>query len=90
VAKLFFTGFLTGFIACGAMIVLRHYDSYHHMAPEHNHLVRDEWVDRFGHGGTPDHVREKVREFIASGNDEFTIVPCGESKKATWKASHEM
>lgn len=50
------------------------------MGPEHG---PDEWVDRFGLGGTPDDVREKVREFIASGIDEFTIVPCGESKKAT-------
>ncbi|HTN73501.1 MAG TPA: LLM class flavin-dependent oxidoreductase [Methylomirabilota bacterium] len=60
-----------------------HYDSYHHMGPEHNHLVRDEWVDRFGLGGTADHVCEKVREFIAAGIDELTIVPCGEPKKAT-------
>ena len=59
----------------------QHYDTYHHMGPEHNHLVREEWVDRFGLAGTPDQVREKVRQFIAAGIDELTIAPCGESKK---------
>ena len=32
-----------------ALLRLReHYDTYHHMGPEHNYLVREEWVDRFG------------------------------------------
>jgi 5,10-methylenetetrahydromethanopterin reductase len=60
----------------------QHYDAYHHMGPEHNHLVREEWVDRFALAGAPDQVREKVRQFIAAGIDELTIAPCGESKKA--------
>jgi alkanesulfonate monooxygenase SsuD/methylene tetrahydromethanopterin reductase-like flavin-dependent oxidoreductase (luciferase family) len=25
----------------------QHYDTYHHMGPEHSHLVRDAWVERF-------------------------------------------
>jgi 5,10-methylenetetrahydromethanopterin reductase len=60
----------------------QHYDTYHHMGPEHNHLVRDEWVDRFALAGTADEVRAKVRKFIAAGIDELTIVPSGESKQA--------
>ena len=67
-----------------ALVRLReHYDTYHHMGPEHNYLVRDEWVDRFALAGTPDEVKEKVNQFIAAGIDELTIVPCGESKPAT-------
>lgn len=65
-----------------ALLQLRqHYDTYHHMGPEHNHLVREKWVDRFALAGTAEVVRAKVREFIAAGIDELTIVPCGESKK---------
>ena len=67
-----------------ALVRLRqHYDTYHHMGPEHNHLVREEWVDRFALAGAPDQVREKVRQFIAAGIDELTIAPCGRSKKTT-------
>ena len=58
------------------------YDTYHHMGPEHNHLVRETWVDRFALAGTAEEVRAKVREYIDAGIDELTIVPCGESKKA--------
>lgn len=61
----------------------QHYDTYHHMGPEHNHLVREEWVERFALAGTPDQVREKVQKFIAAGIDELTIVPCGDSKQMT-------
>jgi alkanesulfonate monooxygenase SsuD/methylene tetrahydromethanopterin reductase-like flavin-dependent oxidoreductase (luciferase family) len=67
-----------------ALVRLRqHYDTYHHMGPEHNHLVREEWVERFALAGAPDQVREKVRQFIAAGIDELTIAPCGRSKKTT-------
>jgi 5,10-methylenetetrahydromethanopterin reductase len=69
----------------------QHYDNYHHMGPEHNHLVREDWVDRFALAGTPDQVRAKVREFIAAGIDELTIAPCGDSKKATLASfAHEV
>jgi 5,10-methylenetetrahydromethanopterin reductase len=61
----------------------RHYDTYHHMGPEHGHLVREEWVERFALAGTPSEVRDKVHQYIAAGIDELTIVPCGESKPAT-------
>jgi 5,10-methylenetetrahydromethanopterin reductase len=61
----------------------RHYDTYHHMGPEHNHLVREQWVDRFGLAGTPDVVRDKVKQYVAAGIDEITIIPCGPSKLAT-------
>jgi len=65
-----------------ALLRLRqHYDSYHHMGPEHNHLVREEWVDRFALAGNAEEVRAKVQKFIAAGIDELTIAPCGESKK---------
>jgi alkanesulfonate monooxygenase SsuD/methylene tetrahydromethanopterin reductase-like flavin-dependent oxidoreductase (luciferase family) len=64
-------------------ILRRHYDTYHHMEPEHGHLVRDEWVERFALAGTPERVRERVRQYIAAGIDELTVVPCGESKEAT-------
>ena len=75
-----------------ALLRLRqHYDNYHHMGQEHNHLVRKDWVDRFALAGTPEQVRAKVREFIAAGIDEFTIVPCGESKQATLTSfAHEV
>ncbi len=82
--RLYSRGELHDEVDRNALVRLRqHYDTYHHMGPEHNHLVREEWVDRFGLAGTPDQVREKVRQFIAAGIDELTIAPCGESKKAT-------
>jgi 5,10-methylenetetrahydromethanopterin reductase len=61
----------------------QHYDTYHHMGPEHDHLVREEWVNRFALAGTTEEVREKVHQYIGAGIDELTIVPCGESKTAT-------
>jgi alkanesulfonate monooxygenase SsuD/methylene tetrahydromethanopterin reductase-like flavin-dependent oxidoreductase (luciferase family) len=61
----------------------QHYDTYHHMGPEHAHLVREEWVQRFALAGTPGEVKDKVQQYIAAGIDELTIVPCGESKPAT-------
>jgi 5,10-methylenetetrahydromethanopterin reductase len=61
----------------------QYYDTYHHMGPEHNHLVREEWVERFALAGTAEQVREKVRWYIDAGIDELTIVPCGRSKQAT-------
>ena len=38
----------------------QHYDTYHHMGPEHSYLVRDDWVDRFAIAGTAEQVRDKV------------------------------
>jgi 5,10-methylenetetrahydromethanopterin reductase len=64
-------------------LLRRHYDTYHHMGPEHNDLVREEWVERFALAGTPDEVRDKVKQYIAAGIDELTIVACGRSKLAT-------
>jgi 5,10-methylenetetrahydromethanopterin reductase len=58
----------------------QHYDTYHHMESIHNHLVREEWVDRFAIVGAPNQVRDKVKEIIDAGVDELTIVPCGASK----------
>ena len=51
------------------------------MGPEHSHLVRDEWVDRFAVAGTPDEVREQVRKIVQSDIDELTIIPFGKSKE---------
>lgn len=69
----------------------REYDTYHHMDAAHNYLVRDQWVERFALAGTADPVQRKVREFIAAGIDELTIIPCGGSKQATLKAfAHEV
>ena len=33
--------------------------------------------------GRPAQVKEKVREYIAAGIDELTIIPCGRSKQTT-------
>jgi alkanesulfonate monooxygenase SsuD/methylene tetrahydromethanopterin reductase-like flavin-dependent oxidoreductase (luciferase family) len=63
----------------------QHYDTYHHMGPEHSHLVRDEWVDRFAVAGTPEQVRESVREILRAGMDELTIIPFGKSKASVIK-----
>jgi 5,10-methylenetetrahydromethanopterin reductase len=63
----------------------QHYDTYHHMGPEHSHLVRDEWVDRFAVAGTPDEVREQVRKILQSDIGELTIIPFGESKETVLK-----
>ena len=59
-----------------------HYDTYHHMGPEHSFLVRDEWVDRFAVAGTVEQVREKVRALLPGGMTELTIIPFGPSKEA--------
>ena len=59
------------------------YDTYRHMDAAHSYLVRDQWLERFALAGTAERVREKVREFIAAGIDELTIIPCGPSKLAT-------
>jgi alkanesulfonate monooxygenase SsuD/methylene tetrahydromethanopterin reductase-like flavin-dependent oxidoreductase (luciferase family) len=58
----------------------QHYDTYHHMESTHNRLVREEWADRFALAGTPNQVRDKVKEIIDTGVDELTIIPCGSSK----------
>jgi alkanesulfonate monooxygenase SsuD/methylene tetrahydromethanopterin reductase-like flavin-dependent oxidoreductase (luciferase family) len=63
----------------------QHYDTYHHMGPEHSHLVRDEWVDRFAVAGTPEQVRESMREILRAGMDELTIIPFGKSKASVIK-----
>ncbi|MBI4528030.1 MAG: LLM class flavin-dependent oxidoreductase [Deltaproteobacteria bacterium] len=57
------------------------YDTYHHMGPEHSHLVREEWVDRFAVAGTPEQVQERIRNVIKLGVDEITIIPFGDSKE---------
>jgi alkanesulfonate monooxygenase SsuD/methylene tetrahydromethanopterin reductase-like flavin-dependent oxidoreductase (luciferase family) len=59
----------------------REYDTYHHMDAAHNHLVREEWVKNYALSGTPEQAREKVRQFIAAGIDELTIIPCGNSRR---------
>lgn len=63
----------------------QHYDTYHHMGPEHSHLVRDQWVDRFAVAGTPDEVREQVRKILRSDIGELTIIPFGKSKETVLK-----
>jgi 5,10-methylenetetrahydromethanopterin reductase len=63
----------------------QHYDTYHHMGPEHSHLVRDEWVDRFAVAGSPEEVREKVRSILQSDIGELTIIPFGKSKESVIK-----
>jgi len=63
----------------------QYYDTYHHMGPEHSHLVRDEWVDRFAVAGTPDEVREQVRKILQSDIGELTIIPFGKSKETVLK-----
>jgi alkanesulfonate monooxygenase SsuD/methylene tetrahydromethanopterin reductase-like flavin-dependent oxidoreductase (luciferase family) len=60
----------------------QHYDTYHHMGTEHSYLVRDEWVDRFAVAGTPDEVREQVRNLLQHEIGELTIIPFGRSKEA--------
>lgn len=59
----------------------QHYDTYHHMGPEHAYLVRDEWVDRFAVAGTPKEAREQVRKLMRHDIGELTIIPFGESKE---------
>lgn len=63
----------------------QHCDTYHHMGPEHSHLVRDEWVDRFPVAGTPDEVREQVCKILHSDIGELTIIPFGKSKETVLK-----
>ena len=63
----------------------RHYDTYRHMGPEHSHLVRDQWVDRFAVAGTPDEVSEQVRTILRSDIGELTIIPFGKSKETVLK-----
>ncbi len=63
----------------------KEYNMYHHMGPQHSHLVREQWVDQFAIAGTPDQVREKVRTIIRSGVDEIGIVPFGKSKESVVK-----
>lgn len=60
----------------------QHYDTYHHMGAEHSYLVRDEWVDRFAVAGTPDEVRQQVRNLLQQEIGELTIIPFGRSKEA--------
>jgi alkanesulfonate monooxygenase SsuD/methylene tetrahydromethanopterin reductase-like flavin-dependent oxidoreductase (luciferase family) len=38
-------------------------------------------VENYALSGAPPQVREKVREFIAAGIDELTIIPCGSSRR---------
>jgi alkanesulfonate monooxygenase SsuD/methylene tetrahydromethanopterin reductase-like flavin-dependent oxidoreductase (luciferase family) len=60
----------------------QHYDTYHHMGPEHSHLVRDEWVERFALAGTPEEVRQQVEKLLQFDVGELTIIPFGESKES--------
>jgi hypothetical protein len=59
------------------------------MGPEHAHLVRDEWVDRFAIAGTPSEVRNKVRGILQSDIGELTIIPFGNSKEYVIKTFAE-
>ena len=59
------------------------YNTYRHMDAAHGYLVRDEWLDRFALAGNADYLRAKVQEFVATGIDELTIIPCGPSKQTT-------
>lgn len=61
--------------------VWKEYNMYHHMGPEHDHLVREEWIDRYAIAGTPEEVRTKVSDIFRAGADEIGIVPFGESKE---------
>jgi 5,10-methylenetetrahydromethanopterin reductase len=60
----------------------RHYDTYHHMGPEHSHLVRDDWVERFALAGTAEEVRQQVEKLLQFDIGELTIIPFGESKES--------
>ena len=60
----------------------QHYDTYHHMGPEHSHLVRDEWVERFALAGTPEEVRRQVENLLQYDIGELTIIPFGQSKQS--------
>lgn len=57
------------------------YDTYRHMDAVHSHLLRDEWLGSFALAGTPEQVRAKVKNYIAAGIDELTIIPCGNSRR---------
>ena len=58
----------------------KHYDTYHHMGPEHSYLVRDEWVERFAIAGTAEEVVGQVRKLLTYDIGELTIIPFGKSK----------
>ncbi|MGH9847042.1 MAG: hypothetical protein ACREEM_50755 [Blastocatellia bacterium] len=60
----------------------QHYDTYHHMGPEHSHLVRDEWVERFAIAGSPAKVLDQVRRLLEFDIGELTIIPFGASKES--------
>ena len=62
-----------------------YYDTYHHMGPEHSHLVRDEWVERFALAGTPEEVRKQVEKLLPYDLGELTIIPFGKSKELVLK-----
>lgn len=55
------------------------------MGPEHAHLVRDVWVDRFAVAGSADEVRDKVRSLLQLDIGELTIIPFGKSKESVIK-----
>jgi alkanesulfonate monooxygenase SsuD/methylene tetrahydromethanopterin reductase-like flavin-dependent oxidoreductase (luciferase family) len=59
----------------------QHYDTYHHMGPEHSHLVRDEWVERFALAGTVEEVRDQVKKLLRYDIGELTIIPFGKSSR---------
>ncbi|MBI4526252.1 MAG: LLM class flavin-dependent oxidoreductase [Deltaproteobacteria bacterium] len=60
----------------------KEYNMYHHFEPQHSHLVREEWIDRYSIAGNPEQVREKIRAIIRAGVDEIGLVPFGRSKEA--------
>lgn len=60
----------------------QHYDTYHHMGPEHSHLVRDQWVERFALAGTPEEVRRQIEKLLPYDIGELTIIPFGQSKES--------
>jgi hypothetical protein len=51
------------------------------MGPEHSHLVRDEWVERFAIAGTSNEVRRQVEKLLQFDISELTIIPFGKSKE---------
>ena len=59
----------------------QHYDTYHHMGPEHSHLVRDAWVERFAVAGDAAEVRNQVERLLQFDIGELTIIPFGKSKE---------
>jgi alkanesulfonate monooxygenase SsuD/methylene tetrahydromethanopterin reductase-like flavin-dependent oxidoreductase (luciferase family) len=59
----------------------KEYNMYHHFEPQHSHLVREQWIDRYSIAGSAAEVRDKVKAIIRAGVDEVGLVPFGNSKE---------